>query len=112
MLHGCRPACIRATSNDGNLYVVNYGAKDKTLHNNLRHAPKKLGGGYYASFQRGAPCNSVAWAKAYLRTKCYPDPSSCVATVEMDHGLYAYVCKLRKWGGCCAPVCGGSWVFI
>jgi len=48
------PASVQQ-AHDGNLYVVNYGAKDKTQHNNLRHAPKKLGGGYYASFQRGAP---------------------------------------------------------
>jgi len=45
----------------------------------------------------GSPSNRVAWAEAYLRTKWDLDPSSCVATINMD----------QKFGGY-APFLGGG----
>jgi len=48
--------------------------------------------------EAGSP--SVAWAKAYLRTKWHLDPSSRLATTDMG----------RKWGA--VALFGGSWVPI
>jgi len=49
----------------------------------------------------GSPSKlNVAWAEAYLRTKCHLDPSSRLATIDMD----------RKVEGCCAVIRGESWV--
>ena len=36
----------------------------------------------------GSPSNSVAGAEAYLRTKLHLDPSSRLATIDMDRRLY------------------------
>jgi len=47
----------------------------------------------------GSPCNSAAWAEACLLTKWRLDPSSRLATTNMD----------RKFGGCALK---GSWIPI
>ena len=47
----------------------------------------------YLAMQR-----NVAWANAYFRTKWHPDPSSCLATIDMG----------RESGACCAPFRGGE----
>ena len=56
------------------------------------------------SCRAGSPCNkhNVALADAYLRTKCYPDPSSCLSTIDMSRN-----------GGAVVPLSvGESWVLI
>jgi len=52
----------------------------------------------------GSLCNAmfVTWAEAYLRTKWHLDPSSRLATTEMDR-------KLGR-GVLCPPFLGGSWL--
>jgi len=42
----------------------------------------------------GSPCNSVARSKAYLRTKCYPDPSIRLATI---HQRECHDVQLSTW---------------
>jgi len=61
---------------------------------------------------------SVTWAEAYLCTKCYPDPSSHFATIDMGRRLYRGRQALTvsvNWEGAgllCTFSWGGSWVPI
>jgi len=40
--------------------------------------------------------HNVAWAEAYLRTKCYPDPSYRLATIHMGRKVWAAL-PLSVW---------------
>ena len=52
----------------------------------------------------GSPPNNVAWAEAYLRTKWQLDPSSRLATTDMDRKLgAALLCPVPLFGGGMGP---------
>jgi len=61
---------------------------------------QKLGGGCAFFLGLGPHRTQVAWAEAYLRTKCYPGTYNRLATIEMGRKLGALS---PFWGGQLGP---------
>ena len=62
-----------------------------------------------------SPCNTVAWAEAYLHTKCHPDPFNRLATIIIIIIIIRFVkrqnVKRLPWAEKRGPLCPfcGSW---